>query len=86
TPHEHFGMEEFYVIEGELIDHDGQKYTAGDFVSLGPGVRHYSYSPNGALTVAWLTDTNRTLAEGEELSFGPDVLKRARYRAPKAAE
>ncbi|MDA0704955.1 MAG: cupin domain-containing protein [Proteobacteria bacterium] len=86
TPHEHFGMEEFYVIEGELIDHDGQKYSAGDFVSLGPNVRHYSYSPGGALTVAWLTDTNRTLTEGEELSFGPDVLHKARYRPKIAAE
>ena len=80
TPHEHYGMEEFYVLEGEVVDHDGVAYQQGDFVSLGPGVRHYSYSPQGVLVLAWLTDTNRRLSEGEALSFGPDVVGKARYR------
>ena len=81
TPHEHYGMEEFYVLEGEVIDHDGTPYKAGDFVSLGLGVKHYSYAPNGVLVLAWLTDTNRPVTDGETLSFGPDVIGKARYRA-----
>ena len=80
TPHEHHGMEEFYVLDGSVIDHDGTVYEKGDFVSLGPGVRHYSYSPDGVLVIAWLTDTNHPLTEGEKLSFGPDVIGKARYR------
>ena len=80
TPHEHHGMEEFYVLDGTVVDHDGVHYTRGDFVSLGPGVKHYSHSPDGVLVIAWLTGTNRPLSEGEALSFGPDVVNRARYR------
>ena len=80
TAHEHLGFEEFYVLDGEFLDHDGFRYTAGDFVSLGPGVRHYSYSESGVRVIAWLSDTNRALAEGETLSFGADVLGKARYR------
>ena len=80
TPHEHHGMEEFYVLDGTVVDHDGVRYTKGDFVSLGPGVKHYSHSPDGVLVIAWLTGTNRPLTEGEALSFGPDVVNRARYR------
>lgn len=80
TPHEHHGMEEFYVLDGQVIDHDGVTYAKGDCVSLGPGVKHYSYSPDGVQVLAWLTDTNRPLNEGEPLSFGEDVLGKARYR------
>ena len=74
TPHEHHGLEEFYVLDGEFMDHDGVVYTKGDLVSLGPGVRHYSYSPGGVLALAWLTDTNRVLDDTETLSFGADVV------------
>ena len=81
TPHEHHGFEEFYVLDGEFLDHDGMRYKAGDFVSLGPGVRHYSYSPEGVSVIAWLTDTIRPLVEGETLSFGADVLAKARFQS-----
>ena len=81
TPHEHLGYEEFYVIEGSVIDHDGVEYKAGDFVSLGPGTKHYSTSPNGALMVAFLTDNNRAVADDEELSFGPEIEPRQRSAA-----
>jgi quercetin dioxygenase-like cupin family protein len=70
TPHEHHGFEEFYVAEGSVIDHDGVEYKAGHFVSLAPNSKHYSYSPNGALLVAWLTDNNRVIEQGETLSWG----------------
>jgi hypothetical protein len=70
TPHEHHGYEEFYVAEGSVIDHDGVEYKAGHFVSLKPGTKHFSHSPNGALLVAWLTDNNRVVEPGENLSWG----------------
>ena len=51
TPHRHGGAEEFYVIEGELMDNDGTVYAAGDVVWLAPGTEHNSFSKNGC-TVA----------------------------------
>lgn len=47
--HVHDGHEEFLLLEGELIDHDGFKYEKGDLVWLEAGTEHNSYSPNGAL-------------------------------------
>ena len=32
--HKHQSDEEFYIIEGDLIDHDGTKYGPGDLVWL----------------------------------------------------
>ena len=46
--------EEFYIIEGDLIDHDGTKYGPGDLVWLRKGTEHTSYSPNGCLIVVYL--------------------------------
>ncbi len=53
TPHVHDGDEEFYVIEGEVVDHDGYRYKAGDLVWLEAKTKHNSYSPNGALLVVF---------------------------------
>ena len=44
----------FYIIEGDLIDHDGTKYGPGDLVWLRKGTEHTSYSPNGCLIVVYL--------------------------------
>tara|TARA_R110001606_G_scaffold394683_1_gene565826 strand:- start:155 stop:538 length:384 start_codon:yes stop_codon:yes gene_type:complete len=54
-PHRHTGAEEFHVIEGDLVDFDGQVYHAGDFVRLEPGTTHTSLSPNGCklLVTQW---------------------------------
>lgn len=53
TPHVHDGDEEFYVLEGEVVDHDGYRYKAGDLVWLEAKTKHNSYSPNGALLVVF---------------------------------
>jgi anti-sigma factor ChrR (cupin superfamily) len=55
TPHRHDGAEEFFVLEGELFDFDGQVYRAGDFVRLEPGTTHTSLSPGGCklLVTQW---------------------------------
>lgn len=56
--HEHLSDEEFLMLEGEIVDHDGARYGPGDLVWLRKGTKHYSYSPNGCLIVVYL--------EGEE--------------------
>ena len=48
APHHHLGAEEFYVIEGELMDNDGTIYRAGDVVWLDAGTEHNSVSTTGA--------------------------------------
>ena len=55
APHHHIGAEEFYVIEGELTDHDGVTYRAGDVVWLDAGTEHNSTSATGC-TVAVFTE------------------------------
>ena len=48
-PHLHPGSEEFLMLEGELIDHDGTVYRKGDLVWLGPGTVHNSRTETGCL-------------------------------------
>jgi mannose-6-phosphate isomerase-like protein (cupin superfamily) len=47
--HEHPGMEEFLILEGELIDDDGAVFKVGDFVSYAAGTRHNSRTVTGCL-------------------------------------
>lgn len=51
NPHRHNGPEEFYIIEGDLVDCDGFAYGAGDFVSLAGGSEHFSVSHTGCKLV-----------------------------------
>tara|TARA_B100001250_G_C19691058_1_gene740307 strand:- start:254 stop:628 length:375 start_codon:yes stop_codon:yes gene_type:complete len=51
NPHEHEGPEEFFILEGDLVDNDGYTYKKGDFVSLTGGSRHCSVSPSGCIIV-----------------------------------
>ena len=47
--HVHPGVEDFLVLEGELIDDDGAVFGAGDFVSYAAGTRHNSRTETGCL-------------------------------------
>lgn len=47
--HEHAGIEDFLVLEGELIDDDGAVFQPGDFVSYAAGTRHNSRTVTGCL-------------------------------------
>lgn len=58
TPHCHGGAEEFFMIEGELIDNDGTVYRPGDVVWLAPGTEHSSHTETGCLIAVF--------AEGSE--------------------
>ena len=64
APHRHGGAEEFFIIEGELIDNDGTVFRAGDVVWLGAGTEHSSYAPRGALIAVY--------AEGQEENIASD--------------
>lgn len=63
-PHEHLGYEEFVILEGELVDHDGWVYHTGDCVSLSAGSRHYTRSHTGATVAVFIRGGFKTLDEG----------------------
>jgi len=48
-PHRHDGVEDFIILEGELIDDDGAVFRPGDFVSYAAGTRHNSRTQTGCL-------------------------------------
>ncbi len=51
--HDHAGVEDFLILEGELTDDDGQVFRAGDFVSFRPGTHHHSRSDAGCLLIVF---------------------------------
>lgn len=55
--HEHVGDEEFLLIEGDLVDHDGVRYQPGDLVWLRSGTKHHSYSEKGCVLAVYLPAT-----------------------------
>ena len=61
--HVHTDIEEFYVLEGELIDSDGGRLKTGDFVSYAAGSKHSSHAPDGAVILVFLRVPNERLAE-----------------------
>jgi anti-sigma factor ChrR (cupin superfamily) len=64
-PHEHVFGEAFIVLEGVLVDSDGQELRAGAFVRYDPGSRHFSTSPEGCLLGVFLRGRNRRLSADE---------------------
>ncbi len=55
--HEHVEIEQTYVLEGHLVDAEGE-VTAGNFVWRPKGSRHVAASPNGALLLAFFLRPN----------------------------
>jgi anti-sigma factor ChrR (cupin superfamily) len=47
--HDHRFMEEFVVLEGDLVDSDGAVFGPGDFVSYEAGTHHNSSTVGGCL-------------------------------------
>ena len=48
TDHMHVDIEQTWVLEGSLVDHEGEA-RAGSFVYRPAGSRHTASAPNGAL-------------------------------------
>src|SRR5579859_1889319 len=69
TLHEHVEVEQTFVIEGSLIDDEGE-VTAGNYVWRPKGNRHIAKSPHGALVLSIFLKPNIFLggaAEGQPL-------------------
>lgn len=47
--HDHDVMEDFLILEGDLVDSDGAVFGPGDFVTYEAGTRHNSWTENGCL-------------------------------------
>ena len=69
TLHEHVEIEQTFVIEGSLVDEEGE-VTAGNYVWRPKGNRHMAHSPNGALVLSMFLRPNIFLGgknEGAQL-------------------
>jgi anti-sigma factor ChrR (cupin superfamily) len=67
--HEHVEVEQTFVIEGSLVDEEGE-VTAGNYVWRPKGNRHTACSPNGALVLSMFLKPNIFLSgenEGRQL-------------------
>ena len=51
--HTHERMEEFLVLEGEVIESDGTRLHSGDFISYPPGSRHNTRTETGCLLIGF---------------------------------
>ena len=57
--YKHKGYEEFFLIDGELIDDDGKVFKKGDYIKFEKGTKHSSYSKTGCtLLVKLYVGTN----------------------------
>lgn len=65
--HEHMGVEQTYVLEGSLEDHEG-KAMAGSFCWRDPGNTHVAHAPNGAVVLAFFTKPNRFFNGAQHLA------------------
>ena len=61
VPHEHTNYEEFYILDGQLIDKDNTKFNKGDFVSFKPGSHHSSYTKKGCTLLVFMRKKNKLL-------------------------
>ena len=57
TDHAHAAIEQSFVLEGSLADHEGE-VTAGNYVWRPAGRRHVAHSPNGALVLGFFLKPN----------------------------
>ena len=56
--HEHTAIEQSFILEGSLEDHEGV-CTAGNYVWRPGGSRHVARAPQGALVLSFFTRPNR---------------------------
>ena len=60
--HRHAGVEQTFVLEGSLVDDDGE-CTAGNFVWRNVGSVHAAHAPNGCVAIGVFQRTNQFLEE-----------------------
>ena len=71
--HDHAGMEELLIIEGELVDSNGTTFGPGEFVSYDAGTHHSSWTERGCL-IAVTSGESPTLPH--VVSSGNDTANR----------
>jgi len=59
--HIHTEDEEFFVLEGDIVDNDGTRYVPGDLVWLKKGTEHNSYSENGCTLVVYIREAEELI-------------------------
>jgi quercetin dioxygenase-like cupin family protein len=57
TDHMHVQIEQSWILEGSLVDHQGEA-TAGNFVWRPAGSRHTASAPHGALVLGFFLKPN----------------------------
>ena len=60
--HIHTEDEEFFILEGDIIDHDGARYVPGDLVWLRKDTKHNSYTENGCTIVVYIKEAEELIA------------------------
>lgn len=65
--HEHVLIEQTYVMEGRLVDLDGE-VGPGDFVWRPAGSRHEAWTPEGGLMIAIFQVPNKFYREGGQVT------------------
>ena len=58
--HEHVEIEQTYVLEGSIVDEEGQ-VRRGNYVWRPKGNRHLARSPQGALVISFFLKPNKFL-------------------------
>ena len=58
TEHEHVELEQSWVLEGRLVDHEGE-VEAGNYVWRPAGSRHSASAPEGVLVMGFFLKPNR---------------------------
>ena len=61
--HMHVGIEQSYVLEGALVDHEGA-CTTGNFVWRKAGSRHSAHAPDGCVVLGVFQKPNKFFDEG----------------------
>ena len=61
NPQQPTGHEEFLVINGELVDCNGQLFRSGDYVCFQPGSRQSSTTPDGCTLLVIMRGKYREL-------------------------
>jgi anti-sigma factor ChrR (cupin superfamily) len=56
--HEHAELEQTFVLEGSLVDHEGE-VTAGGYAARPAGSRHVARSPTGCLNISFFLKPNQ---------------------------
>ena len=59
--HQHMGFEEFFMLDGELIDTDGRIFKKGDLVTFEPGSKHSSHTKSGCLVLVFMRGINKPI-------------------------